>query len=130
VFRWIDHTAELELEITATTKEAVFREALAAFAELVGRDSRGEPAEHTVTVTASDAPALLVEWLGELVFLAETRDFLPEGVTALELGEKDLRATVAGRSDEPSHLVKSVTYHGLELRENGEGWLARVVLDV
>jgi len=130
VFRGIDHTAELELEITAPTKEAVFIEALAAFAELVGRDSGGEPAEHRVTVAASDAPALLADWLGELVFLAETDDFVPERVTALELGEKDLRATVAGWSDEPSHLVKSVTYHGLELRENGEGWLARLVLDV
>jgi SHS2 domain-containing protein len=130
MYRWIEHTAELELEITAPTKEMIFEEALRAFAELVGRDSGGERAEYQVTATAADAPALLAEWLGELVFLAETKDFVPERLTQLEVGEGDLSALVAGRCDEPSHIVKSVTYHNLELRMNGANWLARVVLDV
>ena len=130
VYRWIDHTAELALEIRAPTEEAVFEQALVAFAELVGTDRDGEPARYDVEVEARDRPALLAEWLGEFVFLAETEDFVPERLTALQLGTHELHATVEGRRGQPSHLVKSVTYHGLELRENGNGWLARVVLDV
>jgi SHS2 domain-containing protein len=130
VYFWVEHTAELELAISAPTKEGVFEEALRAFAELIDRDPGGNPVEHAVSATAADAPALLAEWLGELVFLAETQEFVPERVTALELQEHDLHALIAGRADEPSHFVKSVTYHDLELRMNGEAWVARVVLDV
>ena len=130
MYRWVDHTSELKLEISAPSKEAVFEEALLAFGKLVGGDFGGEPTEHGVTVTAADAPALLAEWLSELVFLVETEDFVPERVSAFEFGDGNLRAVVAGRCGEPSHLVKSVTYHGLELRRSDGGWLARVVLDV
>jgi SHS2 domain-containing protein len=130
VYRWVDHTSELELEIAASTKQAVFEEALRAFGQLVSQDSGGEPAEYGVTVSAKDPPALLAEWLGELVFLVETEDFVPERVSAFEFGAGSLSAFIAGRRDEPSHLVKSVTYHSLQLRCSEGVWLARVVLDV
>jgi SHS2 domain-containing protein len=130
MYSWVEHTAELELAIRGPTKEEVFAEALHAFAELVGHDAGGAPAEHAVSITASDAPALLAEWLGELIYLAETQDFVPDGVFALELDEQELNARIIGRIDEPSHLVKSVTYHDLELKNEGQGWIARVVLDV
>jgi SHS2 domain-containing protein len=130
VYRWVEHTAELELELRAPTQEDIFTAALAAFAELVGRADGGEPARHVVHARAPDAAALLAEWLGELVFLAETEDFVPERATSLTLREDALDATVEGRRDAPAHLVKSVTYHGLQLARDGDGWRARVVLDV
>jgi SHS2 domain-containing protein len=130
VYRWIEHTGELELEIRAASEEAVFAEALAAFRELVARVPGAEPARHDVRLTAPDRAALLAGWLDELVFLAETEDFVPERVAALELNDAELRASVEGRRESPAHLVKSVTYHGLDLRPDGDGWLGRVVLDV
>jgi SHS2 domain-containing protein len=130
MFRWIEHTAELELEITAASKEAVFAEALAAFAELVNGDASGEPVERTVTVSAPDDPSLLAEWVGEFVFLAETEDFVPERPTRLEVGRNEVSATVAGHLDEPSHLVKSVTYHRLRLQHSDGAWTAGMVFDV
>ena len=130
MYSWVEHTAELGLAIRAPTKEEVFAEALHAFADLVGHDAGGAQAEHAVNVTAGDAPALLAEWLVELIYLAETKDFVPDELFALELDERELNARISGRVDKPSHLVKSVTYHDLELRPEGQGWLARVVLDV
>lgn len=128
--RWVDHTAELELEIEAPSEEAVFAEALAAFAELVGSEPAGEPARHEISASAPDRAALLAEWLGELIFLAETEDFVPEQLAELELARDGLRATVDGRRGSPRHLVKAVTYHGLELGRDDKVWHARAVLDV
>jgi protein archease len=130
MYSWVEHTAELELAIQAPTKEDVFADALRAFAELVDGDAGGAPAEHAVSVTAGDEQALLAEWLVELIYLAETHDFVPDELSALELDERKLSARIAGRVDKPSHLVKSVTYHDLELKPQGESWVARVVLDV
>ena len=130
MYRWVEHTAELELHIEAPTREDVFAEALAAFAELVSREDPGEGAEHEVTAEAQDAATLLAEWIGELVFLAETEDFVPERLERLDLDETRLRAAVAGHRARPAHLVKAVTYHGLEFARSGDVWRAKVVLDV
>ena len=130
MYRWVEHTAELELEIDAATEAEVFAEALAAFGELVGQEPGGEPARHEVEASGSDRGALLAAWLEELEFLAETEDFVPERLEELELAEGRLRAAVAGRRDRPPHLVKAVTYHGLALEPAGKGWRARMVLDV
>jgi SHS2 domain-containing protein len=130
MYEWIDHTAEVELHVKAESREEVFREALAAFAELVSRNDRGERVEHEVTVEAQDDATLLAEWLGELVFLVETDDFVPERLERLELDGTRLRAVVAGHRGRPAHLVKAVTYHGLALARSGDVWRAKVVLDV
>jgi SHS2 domain-containing protein len=130
LFRWVEHTAELELEIEARSRADVFAEALAALAELVG-DARGPPMMRELEVEADEDAMLLVEWLGELIYLSEAEGFVPERVASLEFAEGRLRARVEGHEGESRHLVKGVTLHRLELRPQEDGgWRARVVLDV
>jgi protein archease len=128
-YRWIEHTAELELEIEAPTEEAVFGDALEALAELLG-PAAGPEAHHTIELNGADRGALLADWLEELVFLAETEDFFPERLESIELALDALKTVVAGQRGTPPHLVKAVTYHRLELRPDNGNWRARVVLDV
>jgi SHS2 domain-containing protein len=130
MYRWVDHTAEVELHIEARSREEVFADALAAFADLVSRNGEGESAEHEVAVEARDDASLLAAWLEELVFLAETDDFVPERAERLELTNGRLSARVLGRRAGPAHLVKAVTYHGLEFAQREGMWRAQVVLDV
>jgi SHS2 domain-containing protein len=130
MYRWVEHTAEIELRIEAPTEEALLADALAAFEELVGGDEEGVPARHEIVLAARDPAARLVAWLEELVFLAETEDFVPERAAMLELRDRELRAEVEGRRGRPSHLVKAVTYHSLDVSRRDDGWHARVVLDV
>lgn len=130
MYRWVEHTGEVELVVEERSPEAVFREALIAIGELIADGRGGEPVTHEVHLEAPDPPALLAEWLNELVYLAETDGFLPERVQSLELSEGELRATVAGVRAAPRNLVKAVTYHRLELARHGETWRARVTLDV
>ncbi|HEX2288559.1 MAG TPA: archease [Gaiellaceae bacterium] len=130
MFRWVEHTAELELEIEAPSQEAVFGEALAAFAELVGNGSAPRTTRE-LEVEADEPALMLAEWLSELVYLADAEQFVPERIAALELGEDRLRATIEGHVGEPRPLVKAVTLHRLEFQpDDTVGWRARVVLDV
>jgi protein archease len=129
VFRWREHTAELELEIEAATEAAVFAEALAAFAELVGVGSV-DAASRTVELEAAERELLLADWLNELVYLLEVERFVPERIAALELDGGTLRATITGHEGEAQQLVKAVTLHDLRFAEQGGVWRARVVLDV
>ncbi len=127
--RWVDHTSELGLEVEAGSETELFAEAALALAEILADDPRGEPRRRDVRLEAEDRAALLVEWLGELVYLAETDALLPERAS-VELEKTALRATVEGRTATPRFLVKGVTYHGLELARRDGGWRATVVVDV
>jgi SHS2 domain-containing protein len=130
VYEWVDHTAELELRLEAGSAEELFSEALQALAELMDAGDAGEPASEELAASAPDRATLLVEWLNELVYLAEARGFVPERTERLELGETDVEAEVAGRRASARPLVKAVTYHGLTLVEEAGRWRATVVLDV
>jgi SHS2 domain-containing protein len=131
VYRWLDHTSEAELWVEDETPEAVLGEAAIALGDLLGQHAKGEPVTHRVRLTASDMPALLADWLGELVHLAETDGFVPERVVKLELAGSSVDAVVGGQRTTPQTLVKAVTRRRLEFgHEPGGPWQARVVLDV
>lgn len=131
MYRWLDHTSEAELWIEDESPEAVLGEAAIALGDLLGRHGGGEPVNHQVRLSAADLPTLLVDWLGELVYLAENDGFVPERVVRMELAGASVDAVVGGQKLAPQTLVKGVTYHRLEFAEDSGGkWHARVVLDV
>jgi SHS2 domain-containing protein len=129
-YRFVEHVGEVEVELEAITEAGIFEAALAAFADLLEADSAGEPASHDIELAERDRSLLLVDWLSELVFLAEVERFVPERVASFELADGRLRATVQGHRDHPRHLVKAVTLNKIALEQEGGRWHGRVILDV
>jgi SHS2 domain-containing protein len=127
-YEWVEHTSELELHAEGPTPERVLHAAMNALAELLD-GAEGPPAVREVELHARDRAGLLVRWLEELVFLAEKDGFVPEEAE-LVARDSSLEATVRGRTSDPRPLVKAITYHDLEFAPVGDGWRARVVLDV
>ena len=101
-----------------------------ALAELVADGATGGQVWREVTVEGRERATLLVGWLDELVFLAETEDLVPENVVRVELSDGGLVATVRCHRGRPRHLIKGATYHRLAFERHGAGFRARVVLDV
>jgi SHS2 domain-containing protein len=132
VFRWAEHTGELELEIEAASEHGVYQDAVRAMAELLGGDRppQGRPATRRVTVAARDRARLLVEFLAELAYLAERDGFVPDALDGLTAGSAALDASVRGRLGDPANLVKAATYHRLCFEARHGVWRARAVLDV
>ena len=129
-YRWIEHTGELEVELQAPSERGVFEAGFEAMRELMSDDEVAQRLEIPVEVAGGDRAALLADWLGELAFLAETRGLVPDRLSMLELDDDGLRAMVQGWEGTPPQLVKGATYHRLRFERAGEGWRARVVLDV
>jgi SHS2 domain-containing protein len=128
MYRFVEHTAELEVALEAASPEDVLLDAMRAFAELIGPVD-GPELERPVEIEANDLPALLARWLDEFVFLSETEGLVPESAV-ISLDGTRLSATVRGATGEPRPLVKGVTLHGLEFRQRDGAWRGRVVLDV
>ena len=129
MYRWVDHTAEVELEIEAPTEREVLADALMALAELLGFAAAGDQ-RREVAASAPDRAALLAAWLEELVLLAESEGFVATSLEDLSLKRDSLTAVVSGLVGDPPALVKAVTYHRLEFAFTARGYRARVVLDV
>jgi SHS2 domain-containing protein len=130
VHEWREHTGELELHVVAPTQREIFAEATAAIAGVLGDGLHGELVERRIDVAAPDEAALLAEWLGELVWLAERECLVPHRVADLALDGTTAHGTVELRPGRPRDLVKAVTYHGLACRPQRDGWCASVVFDV
>ncbi len=127
---WRSHTAEIELAIETDSEERVFAEAAAAFGELVALGGGGEPVQHDVTIDAADREARLVQWLEELIFLADTESFVPDSAQNVFIEGNTVIATLKGRRAPLEPLVKAATYHGLRFAHDNDVWRAQVVLDV
>lgn len=128
-YRWVEHTAELELVIDAPTEEAVFADALEALAELLG-DEDGATVSIELAVAGRDRALLLADWLDELVFRAETENLVPRAVAQIELQQTGITARIRAVRAAARPLVKGITHHRLAFEAVDSGFQATVVLDV
>jgi SHS2 domain-containing protein len=128
-----EHTGEIVLRVRAPSLNGLFVEAARGLAELsLGRQqARPSGSPRTLSLEARDPAALLVDWLNELIYLAETERWVALEFEEVEATSTTLRVQARGATlDRAPSLVKAATLHGLHLvRENG-AVQADVVLDV
>jgi SHS2 domain-containing protein len=132
-FEEIEHTADLSLRCGGPDLESLFRNAALGMYHLMGAAAQGLNAEtrHAVHLAAEDAESLLVDWLGELAYLAEARGIVFEEMTFESLSPTRLEAMlVGGPAAHMDTLVKAVTYHQLKVERSEGGFTATVVFDV
>ena len=130
---WVDHTSEVQLEVKAESLAGLAVEAGRALGLLM---LRGTPAEvsgpaRTLEVASIDRDALLVDWLNEILFVAETERWVPVEFEVEESSPTRLRAVARGVpvAEVPSS-VKAATFHGLRVEEHDGSWRAEVIFDV
>lgn len=131
-----EHTADLGLRIRAADLDALLAEAGEALFEAIVEDLSTVVAKEKfdVHVTGDDRVYLLFDWLNELLYRFESEHWLfsrfevhvtAEGLEGSAWGEpldRDRHAL--------SHEVKAITYHGLRVEPEGDGWLAEVIVDI
>jgi SHS2 domain-containing protein len=134
--REIEHTADLGLEVEAPTLALVFERAALAVLALMVDLAAIEPRERAVVaVEGVGLEEVLHDWLQDLVVRVQTGGIVACEVAVEHAGAGGVRGVIAGERVDPSRHrlyteLKGVTYHQLAVRERGEGWWARVILDV
>jgi SHS2 domain-containing protein len=131
--RWVDHTAEVQLQVGAESLAGLAAEAGRALGLFLLRGGPPEPEgeARTIEVLSVDREALLVDWLNEILFLAEVERWVAVEFDILETSSERLKASARGVPvDEPPALVKAATFHGLAVEEQDGGLQAEVIFDV
>lgn len=130
-YELVEHTGEIALRVRAHSLPELFAEAARALAELMAPEVYGGSVTRHVTVRARDREALLVGWLNEILYLADTTGRVFSELTIHELSDTTLRATVRGfRPLRTRTAVKAATYHDARIEPVDSGFVATVVLDV
>ncbi|HEY4562301.1 MAG TPA: archease, partial [Thermoanaerobaculia bacterium] len=84
--RWVDHTAEVQLQVWADSLAGLLAESGRALGALLLRGRAAEPSgeARAIEVSSVDREALLVDWLNEIIFLAEVERWIAVEFNALE----------------------------------------------
>ena len=139
-YRFLDHTADVYVEARGASLEEAFEYAALATMEVMTDTGKVAPAiERSIEIEAEDRGSLLYKWLEELIAEFDISGVVYSRfhVTGIEEAEGTLRlkAVAAGEELDPERHdqrtgVKAVTYHMMEVEEQGDGYTLRFVLDV
>jgi SHS2 domain-containing protein len=131
----LSHTADSAVLVRGATVIELFENAAFAMFDLMyGITGRNGAESVEVEVAAATIEELLVDWLSDLLFEAETRDLAFCAFTIETIGDWRVKGRASGIPLADIELVgppiKAVTYHGLALEEHPDGWSVPVVFDV
>jgi SHS2 domain-containing protein len=132
-FEEVEHTADRALRIRGRDLADLFANAAAGLNSLMLASDSGDAASvaKRIELEAADAEDLLVAWLSELAFWAETESLIFSRFHFMELTPVRLRAVITGGHVEALQKhVKAVTFHNLAIRHEPEGLVVTVVFDV
>ncbi len=135
-YRLISHPADLGMEVWGKDLPDLFAQAGWAFFDVMV-EARGIKLrqERAITSEAPDLEALLVAWLGELLYIFETEHLVFGRLSIQTMTPQTLSAIGWGESLDPKKhqvktVVKAVTYHQLRIWEAKGFWRARVIFDL
>ncbi len=132
-FEEIEHTADLALKIYGQNLEQLLINAARGLNSIMGAGPRiqSKSQEKSISLEAIDAESLLVEWLSELAFWAETEMLVFNNFDIQRVSTTHVSAIIYGnRVARLEKHVKAVTYHNLEIIKTDSGLAATVVFDV
>ncbi|MBM3321268.1 MAG: archease [Candidatus Eisenbacteria bacterium] len=134
--RWLEHDADVLLEVTALSRERLFALAAETLARsMLDEDPPSGSSRRTVRLAGDDPEALLVSWLNEVIYLVTGRVFFPSAVRRVAISEGAMTAEIGGIEGGPrfpslAREVKAATFHGLEIVEKSGTWRAVILFDV
>jgi len=129
-------TADVGLEAWGPTVEESLIQAGNGLASLISAiETLTEDISVEIEITAHDLPGLFVNFLNEIIFLAETSNFLPLRIVSLHIDGTALSARMKGCRYRPgihtrNLCIKAATYHGLAIEETDGKVTVRVIFDV
>jgi SHS2 domain-containing protein len=132
-FEEIEHTADRALRIYGANLQELLLNAAHGMNSLMvgGYDSLSVSEVKSVALDAIDAESVLVEWLSELAFWAETEMLVFQRFDLHQVSPTHVKATIyGGRVEKLEKHIKAVTYHNLEITQTDKGLTVTVVFDV
>ncbi len=132
----LPHTADVRLQVEASTLPELFIAALEGMNELINKRASKETSDFTIKkkiiLSSADITTLLIDFLSEILTLSHKEGAVFSRVIFSKLNNKSLQAIIrGGQVDTFDEDIKAVTYHEAEVKKNKQGnWETVVVFDI
>ncbi len=138
-YKFIEHPADIAVEITAESIEELFETGAEAWKASVLENSSAEiPFEFMIETESSTLEELLVEFLSELNFMLFSKKLVYSKTKSLIIDENNnykLKAMLYFEDFNPSwhqlkNEIKAITYHQMKIVKTGNTYSSKLILDI
>jgi len=138
-YRFLDHTADIAVEVTADSLEKLFETAAYAWREAVIEITGEGEKEKRIYLAESTLELLLVNFLDELNYLLNTRRWVFDSIASIKItgapGDWNLNSLTRGTDLENAEYllkeeIKAVTFHQMYIQEIDNQYTTRIVFDI
>ncbi len=139
MFRLVEHTGDIGIEVKASSMEEMFSDAIKGLYSIF-LDLSNVKCKRTIkiAITGNDLEEILVETLNEFIYLFDVEKMIFVKFRRFKIKENLLEASVCvDYFDKKKHKVlgagvKAATYHDLKLKidEKTNTYYARIIVDV
>lgn len=133
-YQILPHTADVRLRVKSETLPRLFIEALQGMTEIMKplEEIKARPASRHLSLEAADSTVLLIDFLNEVLSIAEINREIYTDIVWQNFSEKSLAADLIGKTVSGfAKDIKAATYHEAEVRRNTRGnWETIIVFDI
>ena len=133
-FEEISHTADIKIRVRAPTLESLFSETFNALMQVMyGTDRRGGVVRE-IRIKSPDNESLLLDFLSEILFVSEVES-LVFYEARISIHGSHLTAELSGEPFDPNRHsggseVKGISYSGLSIIHDANGYMLDIIFDV
>ena len=133
MYKIIPHTADLKIWAQADSKQELFKEIARAMFSWAGyeEEKKAPIIEEEIEISSLDIESLLIDFLNELLFLAEAKRLKPIKINFPFFKKTSLKAKIiAKRLKRIGIQIKAATFHDLKIENKNGLWQAIVLFDI
>lgn len=133
-FEELSHTADVKIRARAPSLDSLFSDAFLALMQVMyGLDRKGGT-RREISLKADDHESLLADFLSEVLFISEV-DGLVFSQAQITITHHSLHAVMDGEPFDPARHsggteVKGISYSGLAISHDTNGYMLEILFDV
>jgi SHS2 domain-containing protein len=133
-FEEISHTADVRIQAQAPTRNELFSDAFTALMQVMYGPDRKGGQHREIALSAEDDEALLRDFLSEVLFISEVDGLVFVQATVMIDGHTLVAHLDGEPFDRNRHSfgteVKGISYSGLAITRDANGYMLDIVFDV
>lgn len=132
-YKFLEHTADLRLQVEAATYSGLLQEAVAGlFTYLKPTPAKTNKVQRRLMLSAPDKTALLIDFLNQVLFLAQSHKEMYDTIEFEICEERQIKCSLLGYPVKKfGRDIKAVTHHEAQVEYRPLlGWRAQLVFDI
>ncbi|MCD5396541.1 MAG: archease [Candidatus Pacebacteria bacterium] len=125
-FEILPHPADLKIRAFGKDKKELFEAALFGMFKGANYQGKGKDIKREIKISSQDLPSLLIDFLSELLYLAEINQEVYYKISFKKFNNKNIEGILTGKKlKRIGVIIKGVTWHDLKIQQRKDGtWVA------